>query len=196
MKRRRDTSGFTIVELVVVVVIIAILALITAVLYNSAQKQSRDVALTDAADKVGDALQLYIQRNGTWPLGGSGSTAAAGASGCTNGRDGWFASGAYTCSVEDTLVKSGYLPSGFSAGLPVNTEYGKTNRYSLMVYKIGSGDLSTGSNKGMVFYAMEDYTASDTAHFNAEMQKCGINPAGTVSQRDSYKMRNGICISY
>lgn len=196
MKLRTSRPGFTIVELVVVIVIIAILAVVTAVLYNSAQKQSRDVALADAADKVADAIQLYTQRNGAWPVGGSGSAVAAGASGCTDGRDGWFASGTYTCSIEDTLVKSGYLPSGFSASLPINTEYGKTSKYSLMVYKIGAGNLTTGTNKGMVFYSMEDYTADDTTHFNTEMQKCGLNPAGTISQRDNYKMRNGICILY
>lgn len=196
MKRRTSRPGFTIVELVVVIVIIAILAVVTAVLYNSAQKQSRDVALADAADKVADAIQLFTQRQGHWPRGGWGSSTAPSGGECANGADGWFVTGTYTCTVEDTLIRTGYLPAGFSSNFPINTEFGNTSSVSMMVYNFTPTMGAQGTNKGMVFYSMEDYTADDTAHFNAEMQKCGLNPAGTISQRDEYKMRNGICISY
>ena len=197
MKRRTSRPGFTIVELVVVIVIIAILAIITAVLYNSAQKQSRDVALADAADKVADAIQLYTQRKGQWPKGGYSTIVAANGGECSDGGDGgFFGQGSYTCTTEETLVNAGYLPAGFSSSLPINTVYGKTSKYAIMTYNYNLTPGKQGTNKGMVYYAMEDPTADDTAHFNAEMQKCGIAPSGTVSPRDSWGMRNGICISY
>ena len=186
----RVHKGFTIVELIIVIVIIAILAIITATIYQSVQVQARDAQMSDAATKVADAIQLFASKNGHFPAGGWGSSTAIGAgTECSNGVNGWFASGLYTCTVEDTLKASGYLPAGFAANLPANTKYTSPNTLALMVY-IYSGNLA------MVYYSMESPSTSDTNHFNAQLTKCGINPAGTVTQRDTYGMRNGICFSY
>ncbi len=48
--RRRQASGFTIVELLIVVVVIAILAAITIVTYNGIQERARTVAVASAVD--------------------------------------------------------------------------------------------------------------------------------------------------
>ena len=180
--------GFTIVELIIVIVLIAILVTIVGVMYTTAQQQARDTQLRDAASKVVGAIQLFNSKYQHFPAGGYGSTAAVGASECADGSNGFFGEGVYTCTVEDSLVASGYLPANFSSKLPKNTLYNpsSTTNLSLMVYKVGS-------DKVMVFYTMEDQTDSDKAHFNSEMTKCGYNPAGTVGQRDSWGMRNAIC---
>ncbi|OYX36076.1 hypothetical protein B7Z00_04920 [Candidatus Saccharibacteria bacterium 32-50-10] len=184
-------QGFTIVEILIVTVVVAILATLTVVAYMNAQTQAQDVRVRDAADKVTDAIQLFASKTGRLPRGGSGSSTAIGAATeCANGAEGWAAIGTYTCTVEDTLVASGYLPAGFMAKLPQNPTYPTaTYNQSLMLY-------SMGTDKAMVFYSQQSPTAADTGSFNAEMTRCGLNPAGAVAQRDTYGMRGGICFQY
>ena len=187
----RAKQGFTIVEILIVTVVVAILATLTVVAYMNAQTQAQDVRVRDAADKVTDAIQLFASKTGRLPRGGSGSSTAIGAATeCANGAEGWAAIGTYTCTVEDTLVASGYLPAGFMAKLPQNPTYPTaTYNQSLMLY-------SMGTDKAMVFYSQQSPTAADTGSFNAEMTRCGLNPAGAVAQRDTYGMRGGICFQY
>lgn len=194
MQRLRRSRGFTIVELLVVIVILAILSTLVFVAYDKAQMQARDSKLRDAADKVADAVQLFASNTGHFPAGGMSSTTAIGAAKeCVDGFNGYFDKGLYTCTVEDTLVASGYLPGNFSVGLPNNTIFGPGR--GIMVYDM-KYLTGTSTGKGMVFFALESVSAADTAKFNSEMTKCGINIAGSVIQRDSYGMRSGICFQF
>ena len=52
IKNRKDQSGFTIVELLIVIVVIAILAAITIVAYNGIQNRSKTSAAASAANVV------------------------------------------------------------------------------------------------------------------------------------------------
>ncbi|QQG50822.1 MAG: prepilin-type N-terminal cleavage/methylation domain-containing protein [Candidatus Saccharibacteria bacterium] len=66
---RKTTSGFTIVELLIVVVIIAILAAITIVAYNGIQQRAKVSALVSGLKASDKALRLYATDQGfnTWP---------------------------------------------------------------------------------------------------------------------------------
>lgn len=64
---RKTTSGFSIVELIIVTVIIAILATLTIVSYAQSIKQARVAQSTSAAEQWLKALSLYKIRNGTLP---------------------------------------------------------------------------------------------------------------------------------
>jgi prepilin-type N-terminal cleavage/methylation domain-containing protein len=185
--------GFTIIELTVVVVVIGILAAIVTVSYNGIQQRARDAQLSDAADKIKDAVQLFTVNKGHFPAGGSSSTSAIGSgTECIDGSNGFVASGNYTCSIEDSLKASGYLPSGFVSKLPANKVYSSSSyNQAVMVYVANAS-----TRLAMVFYSMENPASSDTTHFNAELTKCGYNPGGTVIQRDTYGMRNGTCFNY
>lgn len=55
----RKTSGFTIVELLIVIVVIAILAAITIVAYNGIQERSRASAVSSALSQAAKKLALY-----------------------------------------------------------------------------------------------------------------------------------------
>ncbi len=183
-------QGFTIVEMVIVIAVIAILATIVSVAYVSVQEQARNTKLKDAASKVAGAIQLFYNKYERMPRGGWGSSAAIGAgTECADGANGWFATATYTCSIEDTLAASGYLPGGFSADLPKNTLYMPTSslNFSLMVY------APPAAGKIMVFYTMENATSEDTTAFNAQLTRCGYTPANPLQPRDSYGMRGGIC---
>lgn len=192
--KRTLQKGFTVVEILVVIVVIAILVMVTATIYQSVQVQVRDAKNADGADKIADAMQLYIAKNGTYPNGGWGSTTAiGGGTNCADGVNGWFTTGTYTCTLEDTLIASKYLPAGFSTGLSPNSKYNASltnGSLSIMVYRYG--------DKAMVMYSMEDPAASDTAHFNAELTKCtgSIPGPGAYAPRDTYKMANGTCIQF
>lgn len=185
-------AGFTIVELLIAVAVILILAVIVVVMYDGMQERANDTKLRDATVKVASAIQLFTAKYDHPPRGGFGSTTAISGNECADGENGFIASQEYLCSVEDTLVASGYLPQGFIASLPKNTVYNPTSttNLSIMVH------LQTVSSKqkAMVFHAMEAPSSADTATFNAELTKCGIDPGGTVPQRDSWGMRNGLCV--
>ncbi|MEO5949590.1 MAG: prepilin-type N-terminal cleavage/methylation domain-containing protein [Candidatus Saccharimonas sp.] len=189
---KRLSSGFTIIELIIVIATIGILVTIGVVSYRGATDRAEDAKIRDGADKIADAIQLFVVGKGHFPLGGWGSTTVIGAgSECIDGGAGWFGSGIYTCSVEDTLVASGLLPPGFSAGLPQMPGYGAGSSRTIMVY------VANASTKiAMVYNYLALPTSADTAHFNAELTKCGYNPALAVGPRDSYGMRDGTCISY
>jgi len=61
------SSGFTIVELLIVIVIIAILAAITIVSYNGIQNRAKDAAFNDQIQKLQNAVELYNTANGSYP---------------------------------------------------------------------------------------------------------------------------------
>jgi len=116
---KRHVRGFTIVELSIVILVIGILATVVVVGYRGSQDRAHDLQIRDAATQVADQIQLFASNAGHFPRGGYGSTTAIGAgTECIDGASGWFGSSIYTCTVENTLVASGYLPSGFSVRLP------------------------------------------------------------------------------
>ena len=72
---RKTTSGFTIVELLIVIIVIAILAAITIVAYNGMQNRTYDTAIkADLAASI-KSVELYKIDNGTYPGSYSNLTA-------------------------------------------------------------------------------------------------------------------------
>jgi prepilin-type N-terminal cleavage/methylation domain-containing protein len=63
MKRIKNQSGFTIVELLIVVVVIAILAAITIVSYNGIQNRAKQSAAQTAATQGGKKVNLWLVDN-------------------------------------------------------------------------------------------------------------------------------------
>lgn len=58
-KRHINTSGFTIVELLIVIVVIAILAAITIVAYNGIQERTRASSVSSALNQANKKLAIY-----------------------------------------------------------------------------------------------------------------------------------------
>ena len=101
---RRSTSGFTIVELLIVIVVIGILAAITVVSYGTVQAKARDnVRYTDAKIII-KALEMYKVDKGTYP-----PTSATGASSCAGHTNGYSYSTATDGTWLKPLVDDGYL---------------------------------------------------------------------------------------
>lgn len=182
-------KGFTIVELLIVIVVIAILAAISIVAYNGIQARSNDARIRSAVNQLEKAMIAWSVDNGSMIRGGSGSTVAAGVNGCTDGAYGWFGSGNYTCSAEDTLVSGKVIPSGFTAALPKNT-YANTSatngRFALMLYGCGTG-------KYILFWTLQVPTTDDTAQYTSARTECGYGSNDTF--RTNYGMQGAKVIN-
>lgn len=112
---RKNISGFTIVELLIVIVVIGILAAITIVAYNGVQQKAKYALQTSEVDRIGKAIKLWEAENGE-SLGYSGAGAGGHGLGTFTAKN----TGTYTSvSVEDLLRNSGYL----TGDLTVNTGY-------------------------------------------------------------------------
>lgn len=188
---KKPRAGFTVVELLIVIVVIAVLASITFIAYGSLQNRARDLKNTEGVTKLADAIELFIAKNQHFPRGGSGSSSGIGSnSECVNGSNGFAGKAMYTCTVEDTLIASGLLPTGFSKDLTPHPKYSYTDgRASIMVY-------SAGANDAMVMVSLIAPSDQDTAHFNSELKKCFGSVPGSYAPRDTYGMRNGVCVSF
>lgn len=67
--RSRQSSGFSIVELIVVIVTISILVTITVVMYRDAQVRARNAQTASAVRVYKEALNLYRSINRSYPQG-------------------------------------------------------------------------------------------------------------------------------
>ena len=189
MKRVR--RGFTLVELIVVIAVIAILAGIVIAMYGNTQQQARDVQIRDAADKVTDAIRLFATKNSRFPKGGSGSSALAYDStsrDCTTGSgSGSVIPGDLTCTIGNSLLNSGYLPTDFFAKLPANKEYdpAMAKNLSIITKQVDSTHM-------LVYYWLGDPQSSDTTRLASEIARCG--EVASPSEVTTYKMKNATCI--
>ena len=64
---KKSTSGFTIIELLVVIVVIGILASITAVTFRGVQQRARDAQRRSDLTIIAKALEYYKIDNGSYP---------------------------------------------------------------------------------------------------------------------------------
>lgn len=65
---KKNTGGFTVVELLVVIVVIAILAAITIVSYMSIQNRANDAVIQSDFRNIAQAMELFRIDNGTYPV--------------------------------------------------------------------------------------------------------------------------------
>jgi len=65
---KKTTSGFTIVELLIVIVVIGILAAITIVAYNGIQNRARDTQRVQDIKSIAKALEIYKTQTGDYPV--------------------------------------------------------------------------------------------------------------------------------
>lgn len=84
---KKSTSGFTIVELLIVIVVIAILAAISIVAYNGIQQRVTNSSIISAASNVYKLLVGYVNTNGVYPGNSAGGCLILnqGATACSSG---------------------------------------------------------------------------------------------------------------
>ena len=71
MKRSTRSTGFTIVELLIVIVVIGILAAITIVAYNGVQTRAKNTSVQSDIKNVQKQVEAYNALKGSYPSTGS-----------------------------------------------------------------------------------------------------------------------------
>jgi prepilin-type N-terminal cleavage/methylation domain-containing protein len=177
--KNKQSSGFTIVELLIVIVVIGILAAITIVAYNGIQARANDARMKSIASQIEKALLLWNNDTNVLPKGGWSSTVAFDGTNCADGTGGWIYKGAYACALEDLLLSKNYLPAGLITGAPNNKGYGSgTNGNRSFMFYPCSG------NQFALYWYLESPSASDTASISA------VEAAGcTSAPRVTYAMK-------
>ena len=97
---RKTTSGFTIVELLIVIVVIAILAAISIVAYNGIQERTRNTTTINAVGAYAKLIKLYMAGESAYPLTTSACLQVV--AGSCSGRN---------ATMDANLQKYGSLPN-------------------------------------------------------------------------------------
>ena len=173
---RKTTShnkGFTVIELLIVIAVIGILATLTYIAYSGIQTKARDTIVKNAAKQLGVELQRFATDTGKTPLQTGGGWSGQGI--------GWVSTQEvdpnYPLAIETVLVNGGYLPSGFTAGLPKNTKY-NSSTYTLMLYSCGA--------QYVIYFSLEAPTSADTTNFNNAMTQCGNTSVTNYNMKGAY----------
>lgn len=170
---KRTTSGFTIVELLIVIVVIAILAAITIVAYNGIQSRANDSRIKTAVGQIEKSIQLYVAEYGPLSpgLGWYGTNPTDG--NCTVSAGGWAAKQAYShnCTLEYVLNEKKLLPDNFMVNLPHNKSQGATTGLqTIMFYRC----TPVGSNYFALLWYLESPSPEETSSLNALKTQCGL----------------------
>lgn len=119
---RKDATGFTIVELLIVIVVIAILAAISMVAYNGVQDRAKNAQVQSDIRQVAKLIEMYNADKGSYPSTGSLDSVYSDSNCSYTDSDGykgidWVPDmGAYTARLPQNpgLASSGRISSGGS----------------------------------------------------------------------------------
>lgn len=155
---KKNRSGFTLVEVIVVVIVIAILATITVVSYNGVQARSRDAKRrTDVANII-KAMELYYNDTGHYPAP-AGQTASV-------VNPAWYTSGDASWDMLSSLLTTPN-ESGSTAidALPkdpkniANTSPLSTSGFTYGIF-VATGSYCGTSDKGQMYLIVYHLEAS------------------------------------
>ena len=158
MARRSQTTGFTIVELLIVIVVIAVLAAIVIVAYNGIQNRANDSRRLTDIESIGKAIEAYKVVNGVYPP----VTAA-------NQDSSWYETSYVTGSFLNSITTAGTVNK-----IPVDPVNNSTYFYRYYVY--GAGEYGCDSARGP-YYVLE------ITHFQGK-SGLGYGPGFSCSGRD------------
>ncbi len=121
---KKTTSGFTIVEILIVVMVIGVLVGIAIVSYNGSRGKARDsIRRTDIANIV-KALETYYSDNGTYPtVNGSGSIKGGN----------WYTSGDSSWAILQTTLTTAKVINSVPTD-PINTSSGYPDGANMYTY--------------------------------------------------------------
>jgi len=174
---KKTTSGFTIVELLIVIVVIGILAAITIVAYNGIQQRARDTQRASDIASILKALETYKTVNdGLYPVATS-----------TSG------SGSYEISTETSGTFMEYLTPAYFSKTPVDPINDASHYYRY--YRYSATTVATygcpGRGALMVLFAIGFENAANMPA-NDPTLTCGSQSwSGGTNNLFRYRFENG-----
>ncbi len=182
--RRKLTSGFTIVELLIVIVVIAILAAISVVAYTGVQARARDSQRMQDIKTITKALEMYYVDNGGYPGGlCSPSESCAINTGWSNTNDGSWE------NLEDALVPEyiSELPSDPNPTTGSSPISGNTYGYAYFATRSNSNYCGSSNYQAYILV----YTLESSPQQNTLNGACTDNPVGPYSNKSNYRVAIG-----
>ena len=143
---KRSTTGFTIVELLIVIVVIAILASISVVAYTGIQNRANDSAVQSDLNNLVKKIQLAAADTGDYPRGGatrpSSSSSATGDSTVFPGFTFAVSKDAYLTTVANLFYCTG---TDITSGQKIFRIGARSKSGNGFMYDTGSGIAALGS---------------------------------------------------
>lgn len=158
--QKRQQSGFTLIELIVVVAIIATIASVVIASVGTAKAKARDTQRRTNLSQIQVALELYRNEHGTFQVAGAGSG---------GGGQGWLAyegGGGYTTAVTRVLYNEGFLAQ------PIIEDPMQSPGY--MIY------VCSGGQSYALSATLEYPTARDITEIQASCNGTGANGTYTL----------------
>ena len=111
MMNKKDQSGFTLIEILVVVAIIGLLATVVTTSLSHARLKARDSKRKEDLAQLQKALEIYYNTNNRYPCTGDSGTVP---NNCSGTFDWWAATG--NCPSSGTVPRTytganGYIPN-------------------------------------------------------------------------------------
>lgn len=108
----KNTTGFTIIELLITIVVIAILAAISVIAYNNIQQRAKNAAIIYAVGQTIKSIQAYVAQEGQYPFTVDyGVTCVTSVSGCTDGEGGTVTANAtFTANMQTVSLPPTSVP--------------------------------------------------------------------------------------
>jgi len=187
-KKQKATTGFTVVELMIVVAVIVILAAIVLVTYPNYLTTTRDNSRKSDIQQISSALSAYALKNNTF-VDATSTDGSGNGCGFLGMGNGWFNAGPnafFPASISTCLKNAGVLskdiidPTGCTADGGACTNSGNTTAYMKATCTKGGQAVT------YVFAHLDGQQRRDTeidalcdsgsvAGFNASSQKWGTN---------------------
>lgn len=146
---RKSSSGFTIVELLIVIVVIAVLAAISIVAYTGIQQRANNAKTLGAVNAYIKALSMYKADKDQYPP----ATSCLG-SGYPNPNGSCHSGGSY--SVNGSNLNTAYLANYFGSSIPnPATNVGESSagvQFGGAIYVWNAGGYGGANNGGIGLY--------------------------------------------
>lgn len=170
---RKTTSGFTIVELLIVIVVIAILAAVTIVAYNGTQQRANTASRLEAIRSIQKGLELYKAANGFYPpTTGIGTNQPAGFTPI-------YGTGyAYSVATDDSWLKT-LRQSGFLSPIPLDPA--NDNNHHLIYLSYGTTGVGSCPESVYVLIANGWEGGTTTMPRDAQTLNCSISGVITAN---------------
>ena len=188
VQKQTKTSGFTIVELLIVIVVIAILAAITIVSYNGIQSRAREATVQSDLENAAKQLEIYkLTLSGAENYPVNLSTAALKASANTAYAYSYNATSDTYCLTATNSGISYYI----AAGIPPKSGTCLLTDGLVGWWKLNgnandtSGNSNNGTNTGAVLTTGQDGQANGAYSFNGS-SKISLPATAAVTGNNTY----------